>query len=298
MKKWFSDFYKTLQPRIREMRMSLYLLTRNRLQLASLIIIILLALIAIFAPVISPYPEHAISATNPDDKLLPPSSQYLFGTDELGRDMFSRVIYGTRISLQTALIAVGLALLIGMPLGAIAGGFGGVVDEIIMRITDVFLSFPPLLLAIAIAAFLGPNLENAMLAIAISWWPWYTRIIRGQAVSIRERQFVRAARAIGSPMSRIIFKHILPNTLAPVIVQASMDIGGVILTIASLSFLGLGAQPPIPEWGLLISTSRTYFLNAWWYSTFPGIAIFITVLVFNLIGDGIREVLDPRTRKF
>ncbi|HSQ28164.1 MAG TPA: nickel transporter permease [Anaerolineales bacterium] len=298
MKKWFSDFYKTLQPRIRELRMSLYLLTRNRLQLASLIIIILLALIAIFAPVISPYPEHAISATNPDDKLLPPSSQYLFGTDELGRDMFSRVIYGTRISLQTALIAVGLALLIGMPLGAIAGGFGGVVDEIIMRITDVFLSFPPLLLAIAIAAFLGPNLENAMLAIAISWWPWYTRIIRGQAVSIRERQFVRAARAIGSPMSRIIFKHILPNTLAPVIVQASMDIGGVILTIASLSFLGLGAQPPIPEWGLLISTSRTYFLNAWWYSTFPGIAIFITVLVFNLIGDGIREVLDPRTRKF
>lgn len=298
MKKWFADFNKTLQPRIREMRMSLYLLTRNRLQMASLIIIILLVLIAIFAPLISPYPEHAISATNPDDKLLPPSSQYLFGTDELGRDMFSRVIFGTRISLQTALIAVGLALLIGMPLGAIAGGFGGVVDEVIMRITDVFLSFPPLLLAIAIAAFLGPNLENAMLAIAISWWPWYTRIIRGQAVSIRERQFVRAARAIGSPMSRIIFKHILPNTLAPVIVQASMDIGGVILTIASLSFLGLGAQPPIPEWGLLISTSRTYFLNAWWYSTFPGIAIFITVLVFNLIGDGIREVLDPRTRKF
>ncbi len=298
MKKWFSDFYKTLQPRIRELRMSLYLLTRNRLQLASLIIIILLILIAAFAPLIAPYPEHAISATNPDDKLLPPSSQYLFGTDELGRDMFSRVVYGTRISMQTALIAVGLALLIGMPLGAIAGGFGGVVDEVIMRITDVFLSFPPLLLAIAIAAFLGPNLENAMLAIAISWWPWYTRIIRGQAVSIRERQFVRAARAIGTPMSRIIFKHILPNTLAPVIVQASMDIGGVILTIASLSFLGLGAQPPIPEWGLLISTSRTYFLNAWWYSTFPGIAIFITVLVFNLIGDGIREVLDPRTRKF
>jgi peptide/nickel transport system permease protein len=183
-------------------------------------------------------------------------------------------------------------------LGAIAGGLGGVVDEIIMRITDVFLSFPPLLLAIAIAAFLGPNLRNAMLAIAISWWPWYTRIIRGQAVSIRERQFVRAARAIGTPRSSIIFKHILPNTFAPVIVQASMDIGGVILTIASLSFLGLGAQPPTPEWGLLISTSRTYFLNAWWYSTFPGLAIFITVLVFNLIGDGFREVLDPKTRKF
>ena len=296
--KWFFDFIKTLQPSIREFRMSFYLLNRNRLQRASLIIIVLLILVAIFAPVISPYPDHAISATNPDDKLLPPSSQYLFGTDELGRDMFSRVIYGTRISLQTALIAVALAMLVGVPLGAIAGGLGGVVDEIIMRITDVFLSFPPLLLAIAIAAFLGPNLQNAMLAIAVSWWPWYTRIIRGQAVSIRERQFVRAARSIGTPMHRIIFNHILPNTMAPVIVQASMDIGGVILTIASLSFLGLGAQPPTPEWGLLISTSRTYFLHAWWYSTFPGIAIFITVLVFNLIGDGIREVLDPRTRKF
>lgn len=295
---WIMDTKKTLQPSLREFRLSFYLLTRNKLQLASLIIIILLVLIAVFAPVIAPYPGHAISETNPDDKLLPPSAQYWFGTDELGRDMLSRVIYGTRISLQTALIAVGLALLIGVPLGAIAGGLGGVVDEIIMRITDVFLSFPPLLLAIAIAAFLGPNLRNAMLAIAISWWPWYTRIIRGQAVSIRERQFVRAARAIGTPKSSIIFKHILPNTFAPVIVQASMDIGGVILTIASLSFLGLGAQPPTPEWGLLISTSRTYFLNAWWYSTFPGIAIFITVLVFNLIGDGFREVLDPKTRKF
>lgn len=296
--RWFFDFIKTLQPSIRELRMSFYLLNRNRLQRFSLIIIIALVLVAIFAPVIAPYPSHAISATNPDDKLLAPSAKYLFGTDELGRDLFSRVIYGTRISLQTALIAVGLAMLVGVPLGAIAGGLGGVADEIIMRITDVFLSFPPLLLAIAIAAFLGPNLENAMLSIVISWWPWYTRIIRGQAVSIRERQFVRAARSIGTPVHRIIFNHILPNAFAPVIVQASMDIGGVILTIASLSFLGLGAQPPTPEWGLLISTSRTYFLNAWWYSTFPGLAIFITVLVFNLIGDGIREVLDPRTRKF
>jgi len=294
----FSDFNKTLQPSIREFRMSFYLLNRNRLQRLSLIVIVLLVLVAVFAPFIAPYPGHAISDTNPDDKLQPPSTKYWFGTDELGRDMLSRVIYGTRISLQTALIAVGMALLIGVPLGAIAGGLGGVMDEIIMRITDVFLSFPPLLLAIAISAFMGPNLRNAMLAIIISWWPWYTRIIRGQAVSIRERQFVRAARAIGTPKMKIIFKHILPNTFAPVIVQASMDIGGVILTIAALSFLGLGAQPPTPEWGLLISTSRTYFLNAWWYSTFPGLAIVITVLVFNLIGDGMREVLDPKTRKF
>lgn len=296
--KWFNEFTKTLQPRIREFRTSFYLLNRNSLQRASLIIICILVLVAIFAPWISPFPTHTISATNPSDKLLPPSGKYIFGTDELGRDLFSRVIFGTRISLKTALIAVALALIVGVPLGAIAGGVGGVVDEVIMRVTDVFLSFPPLLLAIAIAALLGPSLENAMLAIAVSWWPWYTRIVRGQAVSIRERQFVRAARSIGTPTLRIIFKHIMPNTLAPVIVQASMDIGGVILTIASLSFLGLGAQPPTPEWGLLISTSRNYFLKAWWYSTFPGLAIFITVLVFNLLGDGIREVLDPRTRKF
>ena len=236
-----SNTLKTLQPSMHEFRVTFYLLNRNLLQRISIIIIGLLILIAIFAPVIAPYPSHALGATNAKDKLLPPSSQYLFGTDELGRDLFSRVIYGTRISLRTALLAVGLALLIGAPLGAIAGGLGGVVDEIIMRITDVFLSFPPLLLAIAISSFLGPSLENAILAIAISWWPWYTRIIRGQAVSIRERQFVRAARAIGTPSYKIIFKHILPNTLAPVIVQASMDIGGVILTVASLSFLGLGA---------------------------------------------------------
>lgn len=298
MNRWYSELAKSIKPNIREFKLSFYLLNRNLLQRISLIIIVILFLIAIFALQIAPYPGHAILQTNPSDRLLPPSPQYLFGTDELGRDLLSRVLYGTRISLQTALIAVGLALLVGVPLGAIAGGMGGVMDEIIMRVTDVFLSFPPLLLAIAIAAFLGPSLQNAMIAIALSWWPWYTRIIRGQAISIRERQFVRAARAIGTPTIKIIFSHILPNTMAPVIVQASMDIGGVILTIASLSFLGLGAQAPIPEWGLLISTSRTYFLNAWWYSTFPGIAIFISVLVFNLLGDGIREVLDPRTRKF
>jgi peptide/nickel transport system permease protein len=295
---WFSVTYKAIQPSLREFKLSFYLLNRNTLQRFSLFVIALLVLVAIFAPWIAPYPSHAETETNPQDKLLPPSNRYVMGTDELGRDLFSRIVFGTRISLKTALLAVGLALLIGVPLGAIAGGLGGAADEIIMRITDVFLSFPPLLLAIAIAAFLGPSLTNAMIAIAISWWPWYTRIIRGQAVSIRERQFVRAALAIGTPKTQIVFRHILPNTMAPVIVQASMDIGGVILTIAALSFLGLGAQPPTPEWGLLISTSRTYFLNAWWYSTFPGIAIFITVLVFNLIGDGIREVLDPRTRKF
>lgn len=287
---------EALAPRVKVALETLHLLSKNKLTLASLSVVVVLIIIAIIAPFIVPYPAQVFGIENPGNGLLPPSTQYLFGTDEQGRDIFSRVLYGTRISLQAALIAVAAALLIGVFLGAIAGTKGGFVDEIIMRITDIFLSFPPLLLAIAIAAFLGPSLSNAILAIALSWWPWYTRLVRGQAVSIREKQFVRAARAIGTPLVKIIFLHVIPNCIAPVIVQASMDIGGVILTVASLSFLGIGAQPPLPEWGLMVSTSRIYFLNAWWYSIFPGLAIFVTVLSFNLLGDGLREVLDPKTR--
>ncbi|MEW9082488.1 nickel transporter permease [Caldanaerobacter subterraneus] len=286
------------RPRLKEFKFSIYLLSRNKLTKISIIIIFILVCIAVTAPFIVPYKSDVYTGTHPEDKLLPPSINHPFGTDELGRDIFSRVLYGTRISLQTAVLAVVLALIIGIPLGAIAGTFGGYVDEMIMRITDIFLSFPPLLLAIAIAAILGPNLQNAMLAIAISWWPWYTRLIRGQAVSIKERQFVRAARAIGTSNFTIMWKHIIPNCIAPVIVQASMDLGGVILTLAALSFLGLGAQPPTPEWGLMVNTSMNYFLNAWWYGVFPSLAIFITVLAFNLLGDGLREIMDPKTRKY
>jgi peptide/nickel transport system permease protein len=291
-----SAILEALAPRVKVALETLHLLSKNKLTLVSLSVVVILIIIAIIAPFIVPYPGQVFGIENPGNGLLPPSTQYIFGTDEQGRDIFSRVLYGTRISLQAALIAVAAALLIGVFLGAIAGTKGGFIDEIIMRITDIFLSFPPLLLAIAIAAFLGPSLSNAILAIALSWWPWYTRLVRGQAVSIREKQFVRAARAIGTPLMKIIFLHVIPNCIAPVIVQASMDIGGVILTVASLSFLGIGAQPPLPEWGLMVSTSRIYFLNAWWYSIFPGLAIFITVLSFNLLGDGLREVLDPKTR--
>jgi len=289
--------WNAIAPRIKELRESIYLLNKNKLTRVAILVIYALIFIAIFSPWLAPHPTHIMLDTNPQDKLLPPSAEYFFGTDELGRDIFSRVLYGTRISLETALLAVGISLLIGIPLGAIAGASEWYIDEAIMRVTDIFLSFPGLLLAIAIAAILGPSLQNAIIAIAISWWPWYTRIVRGQAISLKERQFVKAAKAIGTPHFKIIFKHIIPNCIAPVIVQASMDIGGVILTIAALSFLGLGAQPPTPEWGLMISTSRTYFLTAWWYSFFPGMAILVTVLVFNLLGDGLREVLDPKTRK-
>jgi len=289
--------WNAVVPRIKNLRETSYLLNKNKLTRIAILVIYALIFIAIFSPWLAPHPTHIMLDTNPQDKLLPPSAGYWFGTDELGRDIFSRVLYGTRISLMAGLLAVGLSLLIGIPLGAIAGASAWYIDESIMRITDIFLSFPGLLMAIAIAAILGPSLQNAIIAISVSWWPWYTRIVRGQAISLRERQFVKAAQAIGTPHFKIIFSHIIPNCIAPVIVQASMDIGGVILTIAALSFLGLGAQPPTPEWGLMIATSRTYFLSAWWYSFFPGMAILITVLVFNLLGDGLREVLDPKTRK-
>lgn len=292
-----NNFLQTLKPRIKNFRESLYLLARNKLSLLALIILILLVLSAVFAPAIIPYPEDLADAAHTEIKLSPPSAEHLMGTDELGRDIFSRVIYGARVSLAAALSAVGLALLIGIPLGAVAGSFGGWVDNLIMRITDVFLSFPPLLLSIAIVAVMGSSLNNAILAISMSWWPWYTRLIRGQAISVKERKFVQAAETIGTSRTKIIFKHIIPNCISPVIVQASMDIGGVILTVAGLSFLGLGAQLPTPEWGLMISMGRRFFPDSWWYCIFPGIAIFITVLCFNLLGDAIREILDPKTRK-
>ena len=292
-----NNLIQTLRPRIRSFRESLYLLARNKLSLAALIILIVLILSAIFANMIIPHPEDIADAAHTAEKLLPPSAEHLMGTDELGRDIFSRVIYGTRISMSAALGAVAVSLLIGIPLGAVAGSFGGWVDNVIMRITDVFLSFPPLLLAIAMVTIMGNGLNNAILAIALSWWPWYTRLIRSSVISIKERKFIQAAETIGTSRTKIIFRHIIPNCISPVIVQASMDIGGVILTVASLSFLGLGAQLPSPEWGLMISMGRRFFPDSWWYCIFPGIAIFITVLCFNLLGDALREILDPKTRK-
>lgn len=298
MSKKFIYFNILMKQKLETLKEYLYLLKQNKLTFVALIIILFLVIIAIIAPIIAPFPSHIYGDVNPQDKLLAPSRVYFLGTDEVGRDLFSRVLYGTRISLLGSLIAVGIGLLIGVPLGLMAGFYGGFIDEFIMRIVDMFLSFPPLLLAMAIAAFLGPSLQNAILALIIAWWPWYTRLIRGQVVSIKEREFVRAAHAIGTPSWQIMLKHILPNCISPIMVQASMDLGGIILTLAALSFLGLGAQAPTPEWGLIINTSRTYFLKAWWYSTFPGMAIFITVLSFNLLGDGLREVLDPKTKKY
>ena len=291
------NLLESLKPKMRSLRESLYLLARNRLSLFALVLLILIVLMALLAPWIVPFPQDIADEAHIAEKFMAPGAAHWFGTDELGRDVFSRVIYGGRVSLSTAVLAVGVALVIGVPLGAVAGTFGGAVDNVIMRITDIFLSFPPLLLAIALVSIMGSSLSNAILAISISWWPWYTRLVRGQAISIKERKFVQAAETIGTGKMKIIFRHFVPNCISPVIVQASMDMGGVILTVASLSFLGLGAQAPTPEWGLMISTGRTYFPDMWWCCIFPGLAIFITVLCFNLLGDAAREILDPKTRK-
>lgn len=288
---------EVLKSKLKELKLSLYLLNRNLLTRISIVILILIVLIAIFAPFVAPYPEDAINATHPSEIFLAPSKEHLFGTDELGRDILSRVIYGTRISLSSSFITVIVAMVVGTALGAIAGAFGGVIDTVIMRIADIFLSFPSMLLAIVISSFLGPSLSNCQLAMIISWWPWYTRIMRGEAISIKERQYIKAADTIGTNKFTTIIKHIVPNGLSPIIIQGSMDLGSVVMTLASLSFLGLGAQAPTPEWGLMVSTSKSYFLNVWWYTLFPSLAIFILVLVFNIIGDALREVLDPKTRK-
>jgi peptide/nickel transport system permease protein len=229
-------------------------------------------------------------------RLQPPGAPHWFGTDELGRDLFSRVMVGTALSLEVGVVVVVLSATLGTGIGLAAGYFGGWVDQVFMRIADGFLAFPSLVLALAVAATLGPTLMNAMLSITVVWWPWYARLARAQALELRGRDFVEAARALGSSHWRILWRHILPNCLVPVIVQASLDFGYVVLTAASLSYIGLGAQRPQPEWGLMVSEGRKIFPDYWWVAIFPGLAIFVTVLAFNLLGDGLREVMDPRLR--
>ncbi len=255
---------------------------------------LLIVLVALLAPLLAPFPEDAGSATHPSQILLSPSLQHPFGTDQVGRDVLSRVIYGARISPTIAVLVLVISTVVGVPLGTVAGYFGGIVDETIMRVTDVFLAFPALLLALAFAAVLTPSLGTTVIAIAITWWPWYTRLVRGQAASVAGRPFVESARALGIPHRRILLRHILPNSITPVIVQVSSDVGGVILTASALSFLGLGAQDPTPDWGLMVSQGLSFFTTHWWLGTFPGAAIFLTAVAFNLLGDGLREILDPR----
>ena len=266
-------------------------LRENRLLAIGLLMALAIVVVGLLAPVLAP---SAPEATHPLQTLHAPSAAHWFGTDQLGRDLYSRVLFGTRISPVIAFLVLAISCGVGIPLGIVAGYYGGLVDEVIMRITDVFLAFPALLLALALAAVLPPSLGSVTLAVSVTWWPWYTRLVRGQAASVAGRPFVEGAKASGVSDLRILLRHVLPNSLTPLVVQVSLDVSAVILTVSALSFLGLGAQDPTPEWGLMVSQGQLYFPGQWWLVTFPGLAIVMTAVAFNLLGDGLRDVLDPR----
>jgi peptide/nickel transport system permease protein len=268
-------------------------LFRSAQSLIGLTCIGLLALLALTAPLITLHPPDAMQL---DATFQTPSGQAIFGTDELGRDVFSRIVYGGRVSLQVAAIAVGMSLVVGVPLGLLAGFYGGVIDSVIMRLMDALLAFPAILLAIAIAAALGPGLTNAMIAIGIVSFPGFARIARGQTLALKSVEYVQAARALGLSDARIIARHILPNGLAPIIIAAATTSAAAILTEAALSFVGLGAVPPTPSWGSMLQNGYPLLEQAPWLSLFPGLAIAITTLGFNFLGDGLRDVLDPKLR--
>ncbi|WP_232700624.1 ABC transporter permease [Halobacterium wangiae] len=276
---------------ISEVKLRASQIRSNPVSLAGLGIICLFLLVAALAPYIAPYSPMATDIAN---TYAQPSLEHPFGTDSLGRDVFSRVIFGTQSSLRVAAIVLAVSFSIGVPTGLVAGYLGGKVEEAIMRITDMFLGFPPLLLPLAVSLSLGGGLDMAAIAIGLTWWPWYARIGRSQAINVREEEYVTAAESIGVTSPRIVARHVFPNSLSPILVQASMDVGYAILMTSSLSFIGAGANPPAAEWGLMIATAREGFITYWWTVTFPGIAIFVTVIGFNLFGDGLRDILDPK----
>jgi len=267
---------------------------RNRLMVLGTAIILGLLLVAALAPLLATHnPYEQIL----NDRLLAPSVAHWFGTDSLGRDIYSRVVYGSRVTLTIALLVAAISTPLGMLMGIVAGYLGGMVDEIMMRLADVFLAFPRLILAIAFAAALGPGVENAIIAIAIAHWPSYARLARAETLNVKNNDYIQAMRVLGAGKARIMAGHILPLTLSSIIVRMSLDMGTIILTAAGLGFLGLGAQPPMPEWGLMVSDGRQFLVDQWWVSTLPGLAILVVVMGFNLLGDGIRDVLDPRQRQ-
>jgi len=268
---------------------------RNKMAVVGLVILVIMILVAIFADQIADFETRAISQNIPN-RLESPSAEHWFGTDEFGRDIFARIIHGTRVSLQVGIISVGIALIIGGFLGAIAGFYGGLTDNIIMRVMDVFLAVPGMLLAIAIVAALGSSMTNLMIAVGISSMPVYARILRASVLSVKDMEFVEASRAIGAKNMTIIMSHIIPNSLAPVIVQATLGVAGAILATAALSFIGLGIQPPNPEWGAMLSSGRAFMRDHPHVVMFPGLFIMFTILVLNMIGDGLRDALDPRLK--
>lgn len=268
-------------------------LSQNHAAVVSFVFLLLLVIPTFFPEQIAPYDPIAIS---PDEILQPPSQAHWFGTDQYGRDILSRVIHGTKYSLQLGFIAVGIAILIGLPLGLISGYYGVWLDNVLMRLVDIMLAFPGILLALVFVAILGPGLNKAILAVGIAGIPAYTRLVRGSVLTVKQHPYIEAARVVGSSNLRILIRHILPNVFAPVLVLATLGIATAIISGSTLSFLGLGAQPPTPEWGVMLSTGRDYLRGNWWISFFPGLAIMVTVLAVNLLGDGLRDALDPRLK--
>jgi peptide/nickel transport system permease protein len=268
-------------------------LHRNPLAMTGLAIVLGLILVAAFAPLIAGDRSPVVQVL--PDRLLPPSAEHWFGTDELGRDIFARVVYGARITLAIIGLVAVIVLPIGLTVGAVSGYFGGFVDTLLMRITDIFLAFPRLILALAFVAALGPSIENAIAAIALTAWPPYARIARAETITVRHSDFIVAAQLQGASPLRILWGHIVPLCLSSVIVRLTLDMAGIILIAAGLGFLGLGAQPPTPEWGAMVSAGRDYLLDQWWVATIPGMAIFVVSLGFNLLGDGLRDVFDPKS---
>ncbi len=281
----------------RRTRLALWQLGRSFSSMLGLGLVLGIVGLALLGPWVVPYPDDVAGAVNIASKLQAPSAAHWFGTDEVGNDILTRVIIGARLSL---LVGVGITLAaaaIGVPLGVMAGTAGGVVREAVMRLTDLFLSVPGLVLAIALVAALGPGIVNAMVAQVLVWWPGYVRLAEAKALSLREEPFIEAARVAGASRFRILWRHVLPNSLSPIIVKMSMDVGQAILAVASLGFLGLGARPPTPEWGAMISIARGYLPDWWWYAICPGAFIYVSVLGFNLLGDGLRDILDPRSNR-
>lgn len=294
--KILGDKYPNYQSAIKIAKGHAHTFSKNTSAMFGLMLVLIFLFVCAFGEYIAPYPDHATGFFDLDNKAQPPSWKHLFGTDEMGADVLSRVLVGARTSLYVGLTVTGIAIIIGVPLGIIAAYHGGWIEETIMRITDVFLSIPALVLAIAIVGALGPGIINAMFALSLVWWPGYVRLIYAKALTVRQELFVESTRSLGAGDSRIIFIHILPNCISTVIVKGSMDMGQAILAAAGLGFIGLGAQPPLPEWGAMLSVARTYLPDWWWYALFPGLAIYFTVLGFGLLGDGLRDILDPKQK--
>lgn len=278
-------------------RRGLYRFRQSWLSIAGLVIVMGLLLVAALAPWLTPHPEHVAGGYVMNARFAPPSWSAPFGTNELGQDVLSLVIAGTRVSLLAGIVVVIFAAALGTMLGAVAGFAGKWIDDALMRLTDLWLTLPGLILAMALAAAMGPGIGNMIFAITLTWWPGYARLVRGEVLARKEEAYVQAARALGASRPRILFRHILPNVVSPIIVKMSLDVGFAILTVASLGFVGIGVRPPTPEWGSLLSNARGYMPDFWWTAIFPGLAIFLSVFGFNLLGDGLRDVLDPKARR-